>query len=256
MSKKLITLTMLALFLLTLAISGCGQQPSQSAKVLKVGAETTFPPFEFQDDKTKDYVGFDVDLMKAIGKQLGYEVEIVSMGFDGLIPALESGQIDVIASGMSITPERQQKVTFSDPYYKSGLSIVVKKADTAINSFKDLEGKRLATQIGTTSAEEAKKIPNATVREFNSPSEAFLELQAGGADAVINDLPVNQYYLAQGGNKEAKLIGDILNSEEYGLAISKKNNELTQKINTALAELKKNGEYGKIYEKWFGKKPE
>ncbi|MBP2649220.1 MAG: glnH 4 [Firmicutes bacterium] len=257
MSRKLITLIMLISLVVTLAMSGCGQQSNQSAaKTIKVGSETTFPPFEFQDDQTKDYVGFDVDLVKAIGKQLGCEIEFVSMGFDGLIPALESKQIDVAASGMTITPERSEKVTFSQPYYKSGLSVITKKTDTTINSFNDLAGKRLAVQIGTTSAETAKKIPTATVREFNSPSEAFLELSAGGADAVINDLPVNEYYLSQGGNKDFKLVGEVINAEDYGLAINKNNPELAEKINTALTELKKNGEYDKIYEKWFGKKPQ
>ncbi|MBP2646239.1 MAG: ABC-type transporter, periplasmic subunit family 3 [Firmicutes bacterium] len=254
MSKKIISAFLLALLVLALAVSGCGQQTSQAPKTIKIGTEATFPPFEFQDDKTKEYVGFDIDLVKAIAKQMGCEAEIVSMGFDGLVPALEAQQIDVIAAGMSITPERAEKVAFSDPYYKSGLSIVVKNSDTTIKSFKDLEGKRLAVQIGTTGAEEAKKIASATVREFNSSSDAYMELVSGGADAVVNDHPVNQYYLVQGGSKESKLVGDILNSEDYGLAINKKNTELSQKINAALAEIKKNGEYDKIYQKWFGAK--
>ncbi|WP_371375997.1 basic amino acid ABC transporter substrate-binding protein [Sporomusa aerivorans] len=259
MSKKWIAFASLALFALTVALAGCGgsqQAQPAAAKVLKVGAEATFPPFEFQDDQNKDYVGFDVDLMKAIGKQMGMEVQVANTAFDGLIPALEGGQIDVIASAMSITDERAKKVNFSKPYYKSGLSIIVKADNTAVKNFKDLEGKRIAVQIGTTGAEEAKKIKDAKVREFNSASEAFLELKAGGADAVVNDLPVNEYYLAKGGNKDAKLVGEVLNAEEYGIAVAKKNTELAGKINKALDELKQNGEYAKIYEKWFGKKPQ
>lgn len=256
MSKKVTVLLVLLVFVLAAGLAGCGQQSSQtSAKVLKVGAETTFPPFEFQDEKTKEYVGFDMDIVKAIGKQMGYEVKIQSMGFDGLIPALEASQIDVIASAMTITEERAKKVAFSQPYYKSGLSIVVKNDNTAIKSFKDLEGKRIAVQIGTTGGDEAKKIKDATVREFNSTSEAFLELKAGGVDAVVNDRPVNEYYLAQGGSKDAKAVGELLNAEEYGIAMSKKNKELTDKVNKAFEEIKKNGEYEKIYVKWFGKKP-
>lgn len=255
MSKKTIALLVLAFFVLTLGLVGCSKQqatPAQ-AKVLKVGAEATFPPFEFQDEKTKEYVGFDIDLAKAIGKQMGYQVEIQNMGFDGLIPALQTGSIDMIASAMSITEERSQKVNFSQPYYKSGLSIVVKKDNTTINSFKDLEGKRIAVQIGTTSATEAHKIKNAQIREFNSNSEAYMELVNGGADAVVNDLPVNQDYLAKTGNKDAKLVGEVANAEEYGLAVAKNNKELADKVNKAMDELKKNGEYDKIYEKWFGK---
>jgi len=258
-SKKVIALIVLGMFLLALGLAGCGgqkQQPAAQAKVLKVGSDTAFAPFEFQDEKTKEYVGFDMDLIKAIGKQMGAEVQIQSMNFDGLIPALEAGNIDMVISAMTITDERAQKVNFSKPYYKSGLTMVVKNSNDSIKSFKDLEGKNIAVQIGTTGADEAKKIKNAKIREFNTAPEAIMELKAGGVDAVINDMPVNEYYLAQGGNKDAKTVGDRLTSEDYGIATAKKNTELSEKISKALEELKKNGEYEKIYVKWFGKKPE
>lgn len=244
------------MLVLTLGLAGCGGNQSPAAKVLKVGAEATFPPFEFQEENSKEYVGFDVDIMKAIGKQMGMEVQIVNTGFDGLIPALEGSQIDAIASAMTITDERAKKVNFSKPYYKSGLSIVVKSDNVTINNFKELEGKRIAVQIGTTGAEAVKKIKDAKVREYNSASEAYLELKADGADAVVNDLPVNEYYLAKGGSKDAKLVGEVLNAEEYGIAVAKKDTELAGKINKALDEIKQNGEYAKIYEQWFGKKPQ
>jgi polar amino acid transport system substrate-binding protein len=157
---------------------------------------------------------------------------------------------------MSITEERSKKIAFSKPYYKSGLSIVVKGDNNSITSFKDLEGKRIAVQIGTTGAEEARKIKDAKVREYNSNSEAYMELKAGGVDAVVNDLPVNEYYLTKSGEKNAKIVGDIVNAEEYGMAVTKKNTELVEKVNKAIDELKKNGEYEKIYVKWFGKKPQ
>ena len=256
MSRKLIALLILGAFILSFGLAGCGQNSANKdgAKVLKVGAEMTFPPFEFQEEGSKEYVGFDMDLARAIGKQMGYELQIQNVGFDGLIPAMEAGNIDIIISGMSITEERAKKVSFSKPYYKSGLSIVVKADNTTIKSFKDLEGKNIAVQIGTTGAEEARKIKDAKVREYNSNSEAYMELKAGGVDAVVNDLPVNEYYLAKSGDKNAKLLGDVINSEEYGMAMTKKNTALTEKVNAALDELKKNGEYDKIYMKWFGKK--
>jgi len=255
MSKKFIACLVLGLFVLTLGLAGCGKKDAapQQAKVLKVGTEATFAPFEFQDEKSKEYTGFDMDLIRAIGKQMGYEVEIQNMGFDGLIPALESGQIDVIIAAMTITEERAKRVAFSEPYYQSGLTIVVNKDNDKIKTFKDLEGKKIAVQIGTTGANEAHKIAGATVREFNSATEAYMELKAGGVDAVLNDRPVNGYYLAQGGNAHAKEVGEILQAENYGIAVNKKNAELLNKINQALAELKKNGEYQKIYEKWFSK---
>jgi polar amino acid transport system substrate-binding protein len=253
----MVALIMLGVFVLAIGLAGCGQQAAAPAKpkVIKVGSDTAFAPFEFQDEKSKDYVGFDMDLMKAIGKQMGYEVQIQSMNFDGLIPALESGNIDAIISAMTITDERAQKVNFSKAYYKSGLTMVVKANNDTLKSFKDLEGKNIAVQIGTTGAEEAKKIKDAKVREFNTAPEAFMELKAGGVDAVVNDKPVNEYYIKEAGGKDAKQIGEPLTAEDYGIATSKKNTELSEKINKALEELKKNGEYDQIYVKWFGKKP-
>lgn len=261
MSKKFMALSVLVIFVLTFGLAGCGsQQPAKpaeqsKAKVLKIGSDTAFAPFEFQDENSKEYVGFDMDLIKAIAKQMGVEVQVQSMGFDGLIPALEAGNIDATISAMTITSERAQKVNFSKPYYKSGLSMVVKADNNTLKSFKDLEGKRIAVQIGTTGADEAKKIKNATIREFNTAPEAFIELKNGGVDAVVNDLPVNEYYIAQAGGKDAKIVGEPLTSEDYGIATAKKNTELADKINKALDEVKKNGEYEKIYMKWFGKKP-
>ncbi|MDR7866344.1 MAG: basic amino acid ABC transporter substrate-binding protein [Sporomusaceae bacterium] len=255
MFKKPLSIALLTALAISLLLAGCGGQAPQQGKVLKIGTDAAFAPFEFQDEKSKEYVGFDIDLIKAIGKQMGLEVKVQGMGFDGLIPALEAGQIDAAVSGMTITDERKKKVNFSKPYYTSGLSLVVKQDNAALKEFKDLEGKRLAVQIGTTGADFAKKIKDAKVREFNTAPEAFLELKAGGVDAVINDLPVNEYYIAKSGSKDAKIVGKPLNSEDYGIATAKKNTELAQKIDKALDEIKKSGEYDKIYEKWFGRKP-
>ena len=249
-----------AVGLLAMAIAGCGggdkkEAAKPAAKALRMGAEMTFPPFEFQDEKTQQYVGFDIDLMKAIGKEMGMDVEVVSMGFDALIPALQGKNIDVIASGMSITPERAQKVAFSKPYYKSGLTIVVKADNQTIKGFPDLEGKKIGVQIGTTAAAAATKIKGASVREFNATSDAYMELKAGGVDAVVNDLPVNQDYLKKSGGKDAKMVGEIQDAEDYGIAVELNNKELVAKIDKALETLKQNGEYEKIYVKWFGQKP-
>ena len=254
MSKKIISLIMLGAFILSFGLVGCGKQAAPTAKILRVGSEAAFAPFEFQDEKSKEYTGFDMDLIRALGKQMGYEVQIQNMGFDGLIPALEAGNIDVAISAMTITPERSKKVNFSKPYYKSGLTMVVKSDNTAIKSFKDLEGKNIAVQLGTTGADEAKKVKDAKIREFNSAPEAFMELKAGGVDAVVNDKPVNDYYITKAGGKDAKTVGEPLTSEEYGIATAQKNKELAENLSKALDELKKNGEYDKIYVKWFGQK--
>lgn len=255
MSKKIMSLLAIVVFIAAFGLTGCSKEGASTAKILKVGTDAGFAPFEFQDEQSKEYVGFDVDLIKALGKQMGYEVQIQNMNFDGLIPGLEVNTIDVAIAGMTITEARSQKVNFTKPYYQSGLTIVVKNDNQTIKNFKDLEGKKLAVQIGTTGATEAKKIKDAQVREFNNAPEAFMELKAGGVDAVVNDKPVNEYYIAKSGSQDAKAVGEPLQAEEYGIAVAKKNTELAGKLDKALDELKKNGEYEKIYVKWFGKKP-
>lgn len=256
MKKRIGLLCAIGLFALAALIGGCGgqKQESKGGEVLKVACNADFAPFEFQDASGKEYVGFDMDLIRAIGKEMGVEVQIQNINFDGLIPALDAGNIDVVITGMTITPERAQKVGFSKPYYQSGLTIAVKNDNQEIHGFKDLEGRTIAVQIGTTGANEAKKIKGAKVKEFNSSADTFLELKAGGVEAVINDRPVNDYYIAQGGSKDAKTLEEILTAEEYGIAVNKNNAELLKKIDGALDKVKASGEYDKIYEKWFGKK--
>ena len=236
--------------------AGCGgakdEKKAEPAKVLRVGTEPTFAPFEFQKEGSKDYDGFDMDLARAVGKQMGVKVEIVNMGFDALIPALNANNIDMVAAGMSITDERKNAVSFSEPYYTSGLIIMVNKDNTEVKSVKDLEGKRIAVQIGTTGEKKARSIKDAKVTAFNTNTEAAMELKNKGVDAVINDSPVVGYYLAQGGNATAMTVGEVMEAEQYGLAVKKGNDKLAGDINKALTELKKNGEYDKIYKTWFG----
>ena len=258
--KKVLALVAACAFAV-LAMAGCGSSNNAAssgsgsgAKVLKVGSSVDFAPFEFQDEGQKEYQGFDMDLIRAIGKEMGYDVEIQNLGFDGLIPALQGKNIDAIISGMSINDERKQNVLFSDPYYQSGLTMVVRDNETAIKSFQDLKGKKVAVQIGTTSADEVKKIDGVEIKELNTPADCFMELKAGGVDAVVNDRPVNDYYITQNNAQGVKALEEKLTAEDYGIAIGKDNKELQQKVNDALKKLKENGEYDKIFAKWFGEK--
>lgn len=254
MSKKVVSVILL-LFLFIIGLAGCGKQEPTASKTLKVGTDASYAPFGFQDEKTKDYIGFDIDLIKAVAKQAGFDVEINNLNFDGLIPALQTGNLDIAISDMTIDADRSQKVGFSQSYYKAGLGIVVRANNTDIKSVADLAGKNVAVSIGSTGAEAARKIENVKIREFNTIADAFLELKAGGVDAVINDIPVNEYYTLQDKSKETKTVDTPINSEDLGIAVAKNNTELLAKIDKGLAEIKQNGEYEKIYVKWFGKKP-
>lgn len=256
MSRKFMFMCIAAMLAAMMLVTGCGGSKDAAnkgdGKTLKIGCNADFAPFEFQDVSGKEYVGFDMDIIRAVAKEMGYKAEIQNINFDGLIPALEAGNIDVIISGMTINDTRKQKVSFSAPYYKSGLTIIVKKDNNNIKKFADLSGKKVAVQIGTTSAAEVKKINGVVVKEFNSSADTFMELKAGGVDAVVNDRPVNDYYIMKSGEKDVRALDELLTAEDYGIAVSKKNPELLKKVDEALSKIRKNGEYDKIYKKWFG----
>ena len=132
---------------------------------------------------------------------------------------------------------------------------MVKKDNNTIKTVKDLEGKRLGVSIGSTGEEAARKIPNAQVKVFNQLNEAFLEAKNNGVDAVINDIPTNEYYANTTGREDVKTVELALTQEDLGIAVKKGNKKLLTKIDSGLAKIKKNGEFTKIYKKWFGKEP-
>lgn len=227
----------------------------QAAEVLKVGSETVYPPFEYLDSASGKYIGFDIDLLDAIAKKAGFKPEIYSMGLDGLVPALQSGSIDVAVSALSMTPERKKRVDFTKPYYDAGLTAMVRADNNdKIEGPKDLENKTLCAEIGSSGSLYMSKIPGVKLRTFNSAAEAFLEINQGGCYAMINDRPVNEYFLTQKASKNLKLkeLPYIYKSDEYGIAVRKGNQALLDRLNKALEEVRADGTYDKIYDKWFG----
>ncbi|GFN24206.1 basic amino acid ABC transporter substrate-binding protein [Thermanaeromonas sp. C210] len=265
------TLLFLAVaLLLAVTAAGCGgstsgqseQQPSSAGEGASkpkyvVATEASFAPFEFRDQNSGEFVGFDIELLKAVAEVQGFEVEFKDMGFDGIITAVTTGNVDMAISAISIDDDRRQQVDFSLPYYQSGLCVAVRSDNDTIKGFADLKGKRIAAQIGTTGAKYAKNnIEGAQVTEYNTVNDAFMELINGGVDAFVNDYPVSVYFIQQGNNKEkVKIVGDLANSELYGIAIPKGNTELLEKINEGLRKLKESGKFDEIYQRWFGEAP-
>ncbi|MGF1515452.1 MAG: basic amino acid ABC transporter substrate-binding protein [Elainellaceae cyanobacterium] len=226
---------------------------TEAGGTLTVATEPAFPPFEFQaDDGSFD--GFDIDLMDAIGEAAGVEVEYESLPFDGIIPALQAGTVDAAISAMTITEERQEVVNFSRPYFKAGLAIAVPEEDSETTSIDDLEGKRIAVQIGTTGAEMANGIEGATVSTFDSAPLALQELSNGNADAVINDAPVTLDAINSGNVSGLKVIGELVTEEYYGIA-TPQDGETVEIINEGLSTILENGTYDEIYQTWFGAEP-
>ena len=229
---------------------------AKNQRKLVVGMDATYPPFGSQDTETRQYVGYDVDIIRAIGRIEGFEVEVRNLSFDGLIPALKTGSIDIAINDITITPERAKSVDFSNRYYIAGLGVVVNANNTTITKPEDLEGKRLAVSIGSTGEIASRGIKNAKVRIFNQLTECYLELRNDGVDAVVNDIPTNDYYVATAGRGKVKSLPIALTREDLGIAVKKGNKELLLRINRGLAAIKQNGEFAKIFEKWFGRQPE
>lgn len=256
--KNLLKMLMIALVVFSiLAVSGCSDNQEETSveemPTYVVGTEPTFPPFEMTDD-SGDIVGFDIDLIKEIGEDQGFNVEVQHVGFDALIPALSSGNIDIIASGMTITDEREKEVDFSEPYINAGLAVAVASDNGDISSMDDLQGKTAAVQLGSTGAAKANELKDAgvlsEVKEFGAVNVVMMELINGGVDVVINDLPVTEAYMIQQ-DGQIKIINDQLTSESYGFAVRSGNEELLTMLNNGLQNVEEDGTYDEIQAEYF-----
>ena len=220
---------------------------------LIVATDTAFVPFEFKEgDK---YVGFDIDLWAEIAKDIGVSYTLQPMDFNGIIPALQTKQVDVALAGITIKDERKEVIDFSDGYYDSGFLLMV-PSDSTIKDAKDLAGKKLAVKTGTSATDYAKEnFKETELRQFPNIDNAYLELQTGRVDAAMHDTPNVLYYVATAGGGKVKTVGTQMMAHEYGIAFPK-GSELVAKVNAALKTIKSDGRYNAIYKKWFGAEPQ
>lgn len=220
-----------------------------TAGKLQAGSDTVFAPMEFSDEKG-GYIGFDVDLCTALAKKMGLELEVVSTAWDGLISGLLGDRWDIIMSGMSITEERLKEINFTDPYLPTNLAITT-RVDAPIADAQGLVGKIVGVQVNTTGQFAVEEIAGVKeIKKYDDSLLAIQELLAGRVDAVVNDSPVNSYYIA--GKPEFANTGKIGTDDNYGFGIKKENTDLLAAMNAALGELKADGVYDKIHAKWFG----
>lgn len=239
--------------LFSLAVSFAVTSANAAEKQLIVATDTAFVPFEFKQDGK--YTGFDVQLWEAIAKQANLDYKLQPMDFNGIIPGLQTHNIDVALAGITIREDRAQVIDFSDPYYESGLAILVDK-DSDIKTAADLADKMVAVKIGTATVDYMKSdVPDAKLKLFPNIDNAFLELATKRVDAVVHDTPNVQYYAQTAGNGQVKVVGSLKSGDFYGIAFPK-GSDLVPVVNKALAEIKDNGVYDKLYEKWFGAQPE
>jgi len=225
----------------------------EKEKVLRVGTSADFPPFEYIDPQTKEVTGFDIELIKMIGDKIGYKVEIKNMAFDSLVPSLQTGKIDVVIAGLTITEKREKIIDFSKPYWHADQAIVARKdSNIVINSPDDLRGKVIGASMGTTGYLWAKDNigeDNATIKGYSSFVDAVQALVSGQVDVVIMDTSVAPSFEK---SYDIKVVYTIETGETYGIAVQQGDTELLNKINNALDEIMNSPEWDQLVEKYFG----
>jgi His/Glu/Gln/Arg/opine family amino acid ABC transporter permease subunit len=224
----------------------------RSSGRLRVGIDATYPPFGMAEGG--DFSGFDVDIARAIARELGVRAELINASFDGVFPALQNGSFDVIISAVTITPERSQTLLFSDPYIAAGQQIVV-RGDAAIAGQDDLAGRTVGVQINTTAQFSMEKRPGVTIAKYNTIDLALLDLQNGRIDAVASDGPVLRYMIRRS-FPALKTAGTEYTDEQFGVVLARTSDDLRRAVNAALWRIQDSGEYATIYGRWFSDRAE
>ena len=254
MKKKVISLLLVTACVFSMAACGSKMEDGGAAdsgdsakkEKLVMATNAEFPPYEFYEGK--EVVGIDADIAAAVAEEMGMELQIEDMAFDSIITAVTSGKADIGAAGMTVTEDRLENVDFTDTY-ATATQVIIVKEDSTITGPDELTGKKIGVQLGTTGDIYADDIEDATVERYNKGFEAVQALQQGKIDAVIIDgEPAKEFV------KEAeglKILDEAFTEEEYAIAVKKGNDELKEKINDALANLKDSGKLDEIVAKYI-----
>ncbi len=227
----------------------------KESKTLKIAVDTTYPPMEFEDING-NVIGLDVDIAKALAKELGLNAEFVVMKWDGILAGLHSDRYDIIMSSMNITPEREKEADFI-PYLSMGQVFVTKTTHPKISSEKDLALKKIAVQADTTSfsaatAMKEKGIKISEIKAFNDATSTFSAVKSNQAEVIVIDEAVGYYYAGLD-PKTFKVNGEALKAEPIGIALKKNQTELKKALSEALLKIKKNKSFHAIYKNWLKK---
>jgi polar amino acid transport system substrate-binding protein len=261
--RPAVLLAALAIAALPMLAAGCGGGDDNGTtgggggggggEKLTVGSDVPYPPFE-EFGKTKtEFKGFDVEVVEAIAAKIGREPEFIDTSFDTIFRDLAQGKFDMVASATTITDEREETVDFTNPYYlPSAQSIVVKKGASGLASAKDLEGKVVGVQQGTTGEEYVEEeIDTKELRSFPQGPDTIPALKAGTIEAVVIDRPVAENIIEA--DSDLEISGGIETEEQYGFVVQQGDEELLDELNEGLKEVIDSGEYETIYKKWFHK---
>lgn len=256
MKKTKLILALLVTLALLFSVTACSgkTETPKSDKVYKIATDTTFAPFEFED-ANGNFVGIDMELLAAIAEDQGFKYEISILGFDASLQAVQSKQVDGMIAGMSITEERKKVFDFSDPYFDSGVIMGIAKNNDTIKSYEDLKGKKVAVKTGTEGAAFASSIAEQygfSLVYFDDSANLYQDVILGNTAACFEDYPVLGYAITKG--QALKTVTEMERGSSYGFAVLKGSNpELIKMFNAGLKNLKANGEYQKILDKYIQK---
>jgi ABC-type amino acid transport substrate-binding protein len=234
--------------------AGTGTTPAAELDLIKDGTLTVasdipYPPFEQGDPP--DYEGFDIDLINEVATRLDLQTEIKDLPFDALLQGQGGGRYDVAIAATTITPAREKKIDFSDPYFNSEQSLLV-RADGDIKSIDDVTSDTIiGAQDATTGETYANENTDADVRPFQETDDANQALENGQVDAVINDLPTTESVAED--NPDLEVVQTFDTGEEYGIIFGQDQDALLEQVNSALQEIKDDGTLDELYQKWFSK---
>lgn len=225
----------------------------KTEKIFRVGSDVNFPPFEFEEGGKQ--TGFDLELAQALADKMGVKLQVDNITFSDLIPAVKENRVDAIMSGMEVTDARMKDLTFTDPYFaKAGYSILVMKDGNEIHGWDDLKGKVVGTQAGTRHAEISIDFGAERVQSFTDKDNVLKALKEKTVQAIVIDTPVAMYYMQH--DQAVKTVGDpVISKGGLAIGVKKGNTELQKELNQALAAVKQDGSYEKMYQKWFGGNP-
>lgn len=262
MKKRLYLLTLL-IGIVLFTLSACGQNKKQnvyqsvkSSKTINWGVKADTPLFGSMNIKTGKINGFEIDLAKALTKQMlgkNAKASFITTTANTKIQLLKNKNIDAVIAAMTITPERKKQVDFSKPYFPAGQSVMVAQ-NSKIKNVKDLNNKKVLVVKGTTAADAVKKFaPKAEILQFDDYGQAFAALKAGQGDAFVTDNGILAGILRD--SSGYKLVGGNFTNQPYGIAVNKGQTEMNKHINSALTKLEKDGTYNRLLKKWFGDIP-
>jgi ABC-type amino acid transport substrate-binding protein len=217
--------------------------------VLVVGTDVPYPPFEFGNPP---YRGFEVDVVNAVARRLGTRTRFEDASFDTIFTDLAKRKFDLVAAGTTVSSERHAGTEYSTPYGDADQAVVVKRG-SRIDTEDDLSGKVVGVQLATTGARIAKDRTNArAIRSFELIDDAFNALEAGQVDAIVNDFVVSSYALRA--RPELRVVDSLATGEQYGIALAA-GSSLKPKVDGAIARIREDGTYARIYRKWFRSDP-